>query len=118
MTAIDDRPAQAHGLIPVCRHTDLQPDRGVAALLPDGEQVAVFLLSDGSLHAISNIDPFSSAGVLSRGIVGDRSGTPVVVSPVYKQAFDLRTGRCLDDDGVSLRVYRVVHADDMIWVGQ
>ncbi len=117
MTALDDRPAQAHGLTPVCRPADLQPDRGVAALLPDGEQVAVFLLSDGSLHAVSNVDPFSSAGVLSRGIVGDRAGTPVVVSPVYKQAFDLRTGACLDDEGVSLRVYRVVQADDMIWVG-
>ncbi|HJP73785.1 MAG TPA: nitrite reductase small subunit NirD [Pseudonocardiaceae bacterium] len=118
MTALDDRPIKAHELIPVCRYTDLQPDRGVAALLPDGEQVAVFLLSDGSLHAVSNIDPFSGAGVLSRGIVGDRAATPVVVSPVYKQAFDLRTGRCLDDESVALRVFRVVHDGDMVWVGQ
>ena len=116
MTALDERPTKA--LIPVCRHADLQPDRGVAALLPDGEQVAVFLLSDDSLHAIANIDPFSGAGVLSRGIVGDRAGIPVVVSPVYKQAFDLRTGTCLDDRDVSVRVYRVVHEDDMVWVGQ
>ena len=41
-----------------------------------------------------------------------------MASPIYKQAFDLRTGSCLDDEAVSLRVYRVVHADDMIWVGQ
>lgn len=118
MTALDDRPIRAHELIPVCRYADLQPDRGVAALLPDGEQVAVFLLGDGSLHAVSNIDPFSGAGVLSRGIVGDRAGTPVVVSPVYKQAFALRTGACLDEEGVALRVFRVVHDGDMVWVGQ
>ena len=118
MTALDDRPTQAHGLVPVCRHADLQPDRGVAALLPDGEQVAVFLLSDGSLHAVANVDPFTGAGVLSRGIVGDRAGVPVVVSPLHKQAFDLRTGACLDDDGVALRVYRVVHADGIVWVGR
>ena len=113
MTALDDRQA----LVAVCRYSDLQPDRGAAAILPDGAQVAVFLLSDGSLHAIDNIDPFSAAGVLSRGIVGDRAGTPVVVSPVYKQAFDLRTGTCLDDPSVTLTVYRVVHDENMIWVG-
>jgi nitrite reductase (NADH) small subunit len=42
----------------------------------------------------------------------------VVVSPVYKQAFDLRTGVCLDDPSVALRVFRVVHQDDMVWVGR
>lgn len=113
MTTLDERT-----LTLVCRYTDLQPDRGVAAILPDGEQVAVFLLTDGSLHAVTNIDPFSAAGVLSRGIVGDRAGTPVVVSPVYKQAFDLRTGACLDDPGVSVRVFQVVREDDMVWVGR
>jgi len=30
-----------------------------------------------------------------------------VASPVYKQAFDLRTGICLDDPKVRLRTYRV-----------
>lgn len=113
MTTLDDHQT----LTVICRRADLQPDRGVAALLPDGTQIAVFLLSDGSLHAIGNIDPFSAAGVLSRGIVGDRAGTPVVVSPVYKQAFDLRTGECLDDPSVSLPVYRVTHDEDAIWVG-
>jgi nitrite reductase (NADH) small subunit len=113
MTTLDERT-----LTQVCRYTDLQPDRGVAAILPDGEQVAVFLLTDGSLHAVTNIDPFSSAGVLSRGIVGDRAGTPVVVSPVYKQAFDLRTGTCLDDPSVAVRVFQVVRDDDMVWVGR
>lgn len=113
MTTLDDHQT----LVAVCPYADLQPDRGVAAILPGGAQVAVFLLSDGSLHAIGNIDPFSAAGVLSRGIVGDRAGTPVVVSPVYKQAFDLHTGACLDDPSVTLPVYRVVHEENMIWVG-
>ena len=115
MTALDERSVTTP--VPVCRIADLQPDRGVAALLPDGTQVAVFLLSDGSLHAIANIDPFSAAGVLSRGIVGDRGHTPVVVSPVYKQAFDLHTGTCLDDPSVSVPVYRAERRDDMVWVG-
>jgi nitrite reductase (NADH) small subunit len=117
MTALQDRPAELHGLVPVCRSADLQADRGVAALLPDGQQVAVFLRSDGTLHAVSNIDPFSGAGVLSRGIVGDRAGVPVVVSPVYKQAFELATGICVEQRDVSVRVYRVEHFDGMVWVG-
>jgi len=104
-------------LVPVCRFADLQPERGVAALLPDGVQVAVFRTHDGTLHALSNVDPFSGAAVLSRGIVGDRGGTPVVVSPIYKQAFDLRTGRCLDDDAVSVAVFPARVVDGMVLVG-
>jgi nitrite reductase (NADH) small subunit len=40
------------------------------------------------------------------------------VSPVYKQAFDLRTGTCLDDPSVAVRVFQVVRDDDMVWVGR
>ncbi len=104
-------------LIPVCRLADLQPERGVAALLPDGAQAALFRTHDGAVHALSNVDPFSGAAVLSRGIVGDRDGVPVVASPIYKQAFDLRTGRCLDDEHVSVPVFEVGVVDGMVLVG-
>jgi nitrite reductase (NADH) large subunit len=101
----------------VCGRAMLQPNRGVAALLPGGDQVAVFLTSDGEVHALSNMDPFSQAAVLSRGIVGDRAGVPVVVSPVYKQAFELRSGICVEDPAVSVPVYPVRVEDDTIVVG-
>jgi nitrite reductase (NADH) small subunit len=104
-------------LVPVCRFADLQPERGVAVLLPGGVQAAVFRTHDDTVHALSNVDPFSGAAVLSRGIVGDRGGTPVVVSPIYKQAFDLRTGRCLDDDAVSVAVFPTRVVDGMVLVG-
>ena len=104
-------------LIPLCRLADLQPERGVAALLPDGAQVALFRSYDGAVYALSNIDPFSGAAVLSRGIVGDRGGVPVVASPIYKQVFDLRTGRCLDDDGVAVRVFAVSVIEGTVLVG-
>jgi nitrite reductase (NADH) small subunit len=90
--------------IDVCRETTLTADRGVCALV-DGLQVALFRLADGAVYAISNFDPFSRAFVLSRGIVGDRDGLPKVASPVYKQSFDLATGRCLDDPSVAVPVY-------------
>ena len=92
--------------MPICRYDAIYPDTGVGALV-DGRQVAIFRLADGTLHAVSNFDPFSAANVVSRGIVGDRAGEPKVASPVYKQTFNLRTGVCYEDAGVRLDVYRV-----------
>ncbi|HJR25899.1 MAG TPA: nitrite reductase small subunit NirD [Acidimicrobiales bacterium] len=90
-------------------------DRGTAALVA-GRQVAVFVLVDGSLHAIDNRDPISRANVLSRGIVGDRGGVPVVASPIYKQCYDLATGRCLDDPDQAVAVHEVRVVDDLVQV--
>ena len=90
----------------VCRYDDLLAERGVAALV-GAEQVAVFRLHDGSVHAVDHLDPFSGAHVLARGIVGSRGEAPTVASPMYKQVFDLRTGACLDDPAVRLRVWPV-----------
>lgn len=98
----------------VCRLDQLTPYRGVAALV-DGQQVAVFRFPDDQIYAIGNFDPFSHAPVLSRGVVGDAKGVPKVASPVYKQSFDLRTGRCLDDPEVSVPTYPV-RVDDEGWV--
>jgi nitrite reductase (NADH) small subunit len=91
---------------PICTIDRLTPDRGVAALVA-GQQVAVFLLATGELYAVDNHDPCSGANVLSRGLVGDLGGVPTVASPVYKQRFDLRTGRCVDDEAVRVRPWRV-----------
>ncbi|MFD3532174.1 nitrite reductase small subunit NirD [Streptomyces sp. NPDC058664] len=93
--------------VPVCEESRLTPGRGVAALLPDGRQVAVFRDRTGRLYAIDNRDPFTGAQVLSRGLVGSADGRPFVASPLLKQRFDLETGRCLDDDEVAVAVYPV-----------
>jgi len=94
-------------LLAVLPLTALEPEQGAAVLLPDGTSAAVFLLHDGSVCAIGNLDPFYGAPVLCHGIVGDRAGTPTVASPLGKQVFCLRTGRCLDDPGVTLPVFGV-----------
>ena len=57
------------------------------------------------------------ASVLSRGIVGSRGDVPVVSSPMYKQAFDLRTGACLDDAAVRVASYDVAVVDGVVHVG-
>ena len=94
------------GWLPVCRLEQLPVDRGVAALL-HGRQVALFRLANGDLHAADNQDPVSKAMVLSRGIVGSRGDAATVASPMYKQAFDLRTGRCLDEPELAISTYPV-----------
>jgi nitrite reductase (NADH) small subunit len=110
MTLLDDRKEQdAQGnseWTSACAFDRLLPCRGVAVLLPGGVQVALFRLDDDALHAVSNIDPFSGAAVMSRGIVGDRAGRACVQSPIKKQAFALDDGVCLDDPEISVQVYR------------
>lgn len=105
----------------VCRLTDIEVEGGVAALV-EGEAVAVFRTYDDQVFALSNYDPCSRASVLARGIVGTRDvdGTqvPFVASPMHKQAFDLRTGQCLDDAAVQVPTYDVrVDDDGMVLVG-
>lgn len=91
----------------VCDLSLLLPGRGVAALLPDGRQAALFLDRAGRLYGIDNRDPFGGAAVLSRGLTGTREGRPFVASPLLKQRFDLLSGQCLDDETVRVATYQV-----------
>lgn len=101
-----------------CPYDYLIPNRGVGVLLADGTQAALFRLDDGTLHAVGNIDPFSGAAVISRGIVGDRGGRATVQSPIKKQAFGLDDGVCLDDSNVALPVYPTrITADGQVEIG-
>ncbi|MGW6565194.1 nitrite reductase small subunit NirD [Streptomyces sp. NPDC054975] len=98
---------EADAWTPVCETSRLTPGRGVAALLPDGRQAALFLDRAGRAYAIENRDPFTGAQVLSRGLLGSAGGRTFVASPLLKQRFDLETGRCLDDESVSVTVFPV-----------
>lgn len=91
----------------VCDLSTLLPGRGVAALLPDGRQAAIFRDRSGDLFAIDNRDPFTGAAVLSRGLTGTHQGRPFVASPLLKQRFDLTSGECLDDETVRVTAYKV-----------
>ncbi|MEV4615979.1 nitrite reductase small subunit NirD [Kitasatospora sp. NPDC049258] len=90
----------------VCDWSRLTPGRGVAVLLPDGRQAAVFRDSRDAVYAIANQDPFTGAYVLSRGLLGATAdGRVYVASPLLKQRFDLSTGECLEDSGVRVAVH-------------
>lgn len=102
--------------ITVCRAERLQPERGAAVLLPDGSQAALFRTFDGVLYAVDNVDPFSGAAVMSRGVVGDRGGEPTVASPMHKQVFSLETGVCLDSPAYRLATLQVREHDGAVEV--
>ena len=102
-------------MTPVCVLDDIEVEGGVAALVA-GSAVAIFRTHDGNVYAISNYDPVAHASVLARGIVGTRGEVPVVASPMHKQAYDLRTGQCLDDAAVRVPTYDVRVDDGVVLV--
>lgn len=101
---------------PICELSRLPVERGVTALVR-GHAVAVFLVADGSVYAVGNHDPSSRSTVLGRGIVGVRDEIPFVASPSSRRAFDLRSGECLDDPGVSVPAYAVKVVAGIVHVG-
>ena len=115
-SAILDSSAPPTVWTPICRRSDLEPGWGEAALV-GGQQVAVFLLPDGRIAAVSNADPATGAFVMSRGIVGSRGDRATIASPLHKDVFDLETGECYTKPGaLSLPVWRVREADGSISV--
>ena len=102
----------------ICSLKSLSRERGAAALVA-GRQVALFRTFDDRVYAVQQLDPFSGANVMSRGIVGTRGDTPTIASPMYKHVFDLRTGACLDPLGrepATLARYAVRVADGVVHV--
>ncbi len=95
----------------ICKSADLVKDSGISALLvsdANEAQIAIFHLpnSEEKIYAVGNYDPIGKANVLYRGIVGCIADEPVVASPLYKQHFSLKTGRCLQEDH-SISVYPI-----------
>ncbi|MCJ2377099.1 nitrite reductase small subunit NirD [Vibrio sp. ZSDZ34] len=91
----------------VCHIKDLVPQTGVCAKV-GAQQVAIFYCSrTSSIYATSNYDPVGQANVISRGIMGSTQGEPIVASPLYKEAYSLRTGICLDNDKLKLDTFPI-----------
>ena len=102
--------------VTVCRFAELEPFWGEAALLGD-TQLALFLLPDAVVHAVSNRDPIAGSFVMSRGIVGSRGDRATIASPLNKQVYDLETGECLSAEGPGLAVFPVRISAGMVEVG-
>ncbi|VTM11018.1 Nitrite reductase [NAD(P)H] small subunit [Raoultella terrigena] len=55
--------------------------------------------------------------MLSRGILGDAGGEPIVISPLYKQRIRLRDGRACDGGEQAVRAWPVKVENGKVWVG-
>ena len=122
MTALDSEldlrlltPVDVSAWVDVIAEADLPAEIGVPALV-GRSPVALFRTHEGAVHALSNLDPKSGASVMARGIVGSRGEVPTVASPLYKNVFDLRTGRCLDDESLALARFEARVHEGMVQV--
>ncbi|EAA3812999.1 nitrite reductase small subunit NirD [Salmonella enterica subsp. enterica serovar Stanley] len=89
----------------ICKIDDILPGTGVCAL-SGGEQVAIFRpYHSDQVFAISNIDPFFEASVLSHGLIAEHQGELWVASPLKKQRFRLSDGLCMEDEQFSVKQY-------------
>lgn len=101
----------------VCAISALPEQAGRSAWL-DGRSLALFRLGE-RVYALDDLDPLAGVAgvaVLSRGLVGDCGGEPVVASPLYKQRYALADGRCLDDPALSVACWPVRLDGGEIWV--
>ena len=102
--------------ISVCEYQDLLPDTGLCALV-NRQQIALFNSRRlNEVFAVSNFDPVGEANVLSRGIIGSIGSEVVVASPLYKDHFNLRTGKCLEKPEYTISVYPVRVEDGLVQV--
>jgi nitrite reductase (NADH) small subunit len=101
--------------VEVCPLADLEPGWAEAALVA-GEQVALVRVNPDELYAVSHRDPATGACVIARGIVGSKGDRPTIASPLHKEVYDLRTGRCFGNDGLQLATYPVRVHNGMVAV--
>ncbi|MGY5955681.1 nitrite reductase large subunit NirB [Kosakonia sp. BK9b] len=96
---------------------DIPANAGMAARLGQ-QQIALFHLpgAEPQVFALENHEPGSNANVLSRGLVGDIAGEPIVISPLYKKRFRLSDGISPDDAALRLRCWPVRVDQGQIWV--
>lgn len=98
----------------VCAISALPEQSGRSAWL-DGRSLALFRLGE-RVYALDDLDPLAGVAVLSRGLVGDCGGEPVVASPLYKQRYALMDGSCLDDPSLSVACWPVRLDGGEVWV--
>jgi len=93
------------------------PQDGGATIKYGKSQIAVFNFSSrGEWYSSQNMCPHKKAFVLSRGIVGDQSGTPKVACPLHKKTFSLETGKSLQGENYDIRTFPVKVEDENVFL--
>lgn len=94
------------------------PQNGGAAVLINGEQIAVFnFTNEGRWYATQNRCPHKGEMAIARGLTGDADGHPKVACPFHKKSFSLEDGKCLTDEAYQLKTYPVKVEDGFVFIG-
>ena len=99
----------------ICGVDDIPEQAGIGARL-GRKPIALFRFGE-FVYALDDREPGSNANVLSRGILGDAAGEPVVISPLYKQRIRLRDGCQVESGEPAVRTWPVKIEDGKVWVG-
>ncbi|AZL65768.1 MULTISPECIES: nitrite reductase large subunit NirB [Enterobacter] len=99
----------------ICGIDDIPEQAGIGARL-GRKPIALFRFGK-TVYALDDREPGGEANVLSRGILGDASGEPVVISPLYKQRIRLRDGCQVENGEPAVRAWPVKIENGKVWVG-
>ncbi|SFX32033.1 nitrite reductase small subunit NirD [Marinospirillum alkaliphilum] len=106
----------------VCQEEDLVAHSGVAVLIQPAsgvpQSVALFWLpgQQPALYALAHLDPLIGVEVLAHGLLCESGGVWSVASPLYKQHFQLKDGRCLEQPDTCLQTWPVKLEEGQVWL--
>jgi nitrite reductase (NADH) small subunit len=94
------------------------PKDGGACVKYKDLQIAVFNFERlNTWYASQNLSPEKQEMVLSRGMIGDHNGTPMVACPLHKKTFSLETGENLNGDLEPIAIYPVKIENNIVYIG-
>ncbi|CAM3429300.1 nitrite reductase small subunit NirD [Zobellia roscoffensis] len=94
------------------------PKDGGACVKYKDLQIAVFNFERlNTWYACQNLSPEKQEMVLSRGMIGDHKGTPMVACPLHKKIFSLENGENLNGDLEAIATYPIKIESDFVYVG-
>jgi len=97
--------------------TEDVPKEGGACIKYKAEQIAVFnFASRNEWYATQNLCPHRKEMILSRGMIGDKSGEPKVACPFHKRNFSLISGKCISGDDYTIKTYPVKVEDGYVYI--
>jgi ferredoxin-nitrite reductase len=94
----------------VCSVNDLKTGAGYSAAVK-GKQLALFLHTDGRIFAVDAECPHAG-GPLDESAIRNCE----ITCPLHDYKFDLISGRCSTDPGLTLQTYPVFVEDNQVWV--
>ncbi|CAM4108453.1 nitrite reductase small subunit NirD [Zobellia nedashkovskayae] len=98
--------------------TNLFPKNGGACVKYKDLQIAVFNFERlNKWYACQNLSPEKQEMVLSRGMIGDHKGIPMVACPLHKKTFSLENGENLNGDLDAIATYPVKVEDGFVFLG-